>query len=239
MQRLQESLHFIDDQDMDDEDMLAGFSDEGEDDEEEQNTKSKKSSHVVFVDTEEEGKSCLTKMILIVTLQSLTVLFYTLPVKQFNPAKHLNTLPELVNRKFNRPTVDSLKKNVIANASVDSDDENEKVHCLKHNIFRLCVQTPNDYFIGNEKGPENEVQRAGLAYCERGTTVESRKRARDTACPSGKIQPKINAPTASSISSSLIPLYTTCSLKERKRELAPMRMDCLSTSGRQIARNKR
>ncbi|CAO3675157.1 unnamed protein product [Umbelopsis ramanniana] len=100
MQRLQESLHFIDDQDMD-EDMLAGFSDEGEDDEEEQNPKSKKSSHVVFVDTEDE-------------------------VKKFNPAKHLNTLPELVNRKFNRPTVDSLKKNVIANASVDSDDENEK-----------------------------------------------------------------------------------------------------------------
>jgi hypothetical protein len=64
MQRLQESLHFIDDQDMYDEDMLAGFSDEGEDEEEEQNQKSKKSSHVVFVDTEEEGKSCLTKMIL-------------------------------------------------------------------------------------------------------------------------------------------------------------------------------
>lgn len=62
MQRLQESLHFIDDQDMD-EDMLAGFSDEGEDDEEEQNPKSKKSSHVVFVDTEDEGKSCLTKMV--------------------------------------------------------------------------------------------------------------------------------------------------------------------------------
>ncbi|KAI9276631.1 small-subunit processome [Umbelopsis sp. AD052] len=102
MQRLQESLHFIDDQDMDEEDMLAGFSDEGEDEEEEeQNQKSKKSNHVVFVDTEEE-------------------------VKKFNPAKHLNTLPELVNRKFNRPTVDTLKKNVIANASVDSDDENEK-----------------------------------------------------------------------------------------------------------------
>ena len=140
------------------------------------------------------------------TFQSLTVPFYTLPVKKFNPAKHLNTLPELVNRKFNRPTVDSLKKNVIANASVDSDDENEKVHYLKHNIFRSSVQISNEYIIGNEKGPENEVQRAGLAYRERGATVEGRKRDRDTACPSGKIEPMINEPNTLFNSSLLIHL---------------------------------
>ncbi|KAG0246418.1 small-subunit processome [Mortierella sp. GBAus27b] len=45
----------------------------------------KPKNHIVFVDTEDE-------------------------VKGFNPAKHFDTLPELVNRKFNRPKVEQLKK---------------------------------------------------------------------------------------------------------------------------------
>ncbi|CAO3681387.1 unnamed protein product [Rhizopus microsporus] len=44
-----------------------------------------KSKHVVFVDSEAEAK-------------------------QFSPAKHLDTLPELVNRKFNRPRIETLKE---------------------------------------------------------------------------------------------------------------------------------
>jgi hypothetical protein len=61
MNRLQESLHFIDDNDLDDEDdVLMGFSDNKEDDEEDsQSRKPKTSNHVVFVDNEEEGKTHL------------------------------------------------------------------------------------------------------------------------------------------------------------------------------------
>lgn len=33
--------------------------------------------------------------------------------RKFNAAKHLDTLPELVNRKFNRPRIDTLKESVI------------------------------------------------------------------------------------------------------------------------------
>ena len=33
--------------------------------------------------------------------------------KSFDPVKHLDTLPELVNRKFNRPSVSTLKKSEI------------------------------------------------------------------------------------------------------------------------------
>jgi hypothetical protein len=121
-------------------------------------------------------------------LPLLTVFFYALLVKKFSPAEHLNTLPELVNRKFNRPTVDSLKKNVIAHASVDSDDENEKVHNLKQNILGSGVHILTECVIGNKKGSENEVQRADLSYRERAAAVKGRKRDRDTACHSGKIE---------------------------------------------------
>jgi U3 small nucleolar RNA-associated protein 11 len=34
--------------------------------------------------------------------------------RTFNAAKHLDTLPELVNRKFNRPRIDTLRESVIA-----------------------------------------------------------------------------------------------------------------------------
>ncbi|KAG1468917.1 hypothetical protein G6F56_003559 [Rhizopus delemar] len=50
--------------------------------------KKKKSKHIVFVDSEKEAK-------------------------EFSPVKHLDTLPELVNRKFNRPRMDTLKKSDI------------------------------------------------------------------------------------------------------------------------------
>ncbi|CAO3699189.1 unnamed protein product [Rhizopus stolonifer] len=48
----------------------------------------KKSKHIVFVDSEKEAK-------------------------EFSPVKHLDTLPELVNRKFNRPRMDTLRKSDI------------------------------------------------------------------------------------------------------------------------------
>ncbi|KAG0789937.1 hypothetical protein G6F57_005601 [Rhizopus arrhizus] len=72
MEKLQASLHFIDDG--------------GE--EEEEKPKNKKSKHIVFVDSEKEAK-------------------------QFSPVKHLDTLPELVNRKFNRPRIETLKEAAI------------------------------------------------------------------------------------------------------------------------------
>lgn len=68
MEKLQASLHFIDEGD--------------------ELPKKKKSKHIVFVDSEKEAK-------------------------EFSPVKHLDTLPELVNRKFNRPRMDTLKKSDI------------------------------------------------------------------------------------------------------------------------------
>ncbi|XP_047667733.1 probable U3 small nucleolar RNA-associated protein 11 [Tachysurus fulvidraco] len=50
-----------------------------------------KNSHVFFVDTKKE-------------------------VKDFNLATHLNTVPELVNRAYNRPTLDTLKNKSILGA---------------------------------------------------------------------------------------------------------------------------
>lgn len=57
-------------------------------------------------------------------------------VKKFSPAKHLNTLPELVNRKFNRPTVETLKKNVIAHAPDTAGDDKVRFRAVGQNI--LC-----------------------------------------------------------------------------------------------------
>ncbi|KAI8347664.1 small-subunit processome [Blakeslea trispora] len=80
LEKLQASLHFIDD---------AKLSDEEEDsDDDEPPAKKTKSNHIVFVDSDTDAR-------------------------QFNPAKHLDTLPELVNRKFNRPTLKTLKESTI------------------------------------------------------------------------------------------------------------------------------
>ncbi|KAI8876003.1 U3 small nucleolar RNA-associated protein 11 [Backusella circina FSU 941] len=85
MEHLKESLHFLDDGEIQNDD------DEEEEEEEEASSRKKaKSNHIVFVDNEDQ-------------------------VKRFSPAKHLDTLPELVNRKFNRPTIKQLRKaNIIA-----------------------------------------------------------------------------------------------------------------------------
>ncbi|KAI9489694.1 small-subunit processome [Zychaea mexicana] len=84
MEKLRDSLHFLDEQ-LDDEDMLNVYE---EDEEEEETPMPQKNNHVVFVDSAEQAKS-------------------------FDPAKHLDTLPELVNRKFNRPRVETLRNNEI------------------------------------------------------------------------------------------------------------------------------
>ncbi|RCH78233.1 UTP11-like, U3 small nucleolar ribonucleoprotein, partial [Rhizopus stolonifer] len=57
--------------------------------EDERPAKKNKSNHIVFVDSETEART-------------------------FNPVKHLDTLPELVNRKFNRPSVKTLRESSIA-----------------------------------------------------------------------------------------------------------------------------
>ncbi|KAI9256517.1 small-subunit processome [Phascolomyces articulosus] len=85
MEKLRDSQHFLDEQLEDDEDMLNVYDDE---EEEEEISKPKKSNHIVFVDSKEQAKA-------------------------FDPAKHLDTLPELVNRKFNRPRIATLQKNEI------------------------------------------------------------------------------------------------------------------------------
>ncbi|KAI7906334.1 small-subunit processome [Cokeromyces recurvatus] len=67
------------------------FLDDGKSFKDEEETKvkqKKKSNHIVFVDSEKEAR-------------------------QFNPVKHLDTLPELVNRKFNRPRIQTLRESTI------------------------------------------------------------------------------------------------------------------------------
>ncbi|KAI8991043.1 small-subunit processome [Mycotypha africana] len=86
LEKLKASLHFIDDPEDKDEDDVEDDSDE----ETLKPAKNKRSNHIVFVDTDEEAR-------------------------QFNPANHLDTLPELVNRKFNRPRIETLKQIAIDN----------------------------------------------------------------------------------------------------------------------------
>jgi U3 small nucleolar RNA-associated protein 11 len=61
---------------------------EEEESEDERPVKKNKSNHIVFVDSETEAR-------------------------KFNPVKHLDTLPELVNRKFNRPRIETLRESAI------------------------------------------------------------------------------------------------------------------------------
>ncbi|ORZ18591.1 small-subunit processome [Absidia repens] len=82
MEKLQESLHFLD---------------EGEQD----HTPTKRNKHVVFVDSESQAK-------------------------KFDVVKHLDTAPELVNRKFNRPRLDTLKE-----ASLDDVLSREEIKEMK------------------------------------------------------------------------------------------------------------
>ncbi|CAG8612083.1 13846_t:CDS:2 [Acaulospora morrowiae] len=56
--------------------------------EDEEKHKSTKSRHIIFVETKEEAK-------------------------KFDPAKHFDTLPELIGRKFNRPRIKTLENEII------------------------------------------------------------------------------------------------------------------------------
>ena len=80
-----------------------------------------------------------------------------LVVKKFSPAKHLNTLPELVNRKFNRPTIDTLKKSVIA-YSPDSaaDDKVCGDICYRYGLYTI-MHDIHLSITGNPEGSTNEV----------------------------------------------------------------------------------
>lgn len=90
MEKIRDSLHFLDeaiDGDKAD-DGLAIYDGEEEQEDEESKPAPKKNTHIVFVDSEQEAK-------------------------EFDPVKHLDTAPELVNRKFNRPRLETLKKTPI------------------------------------------------------------------------------------------------------------------------------
>ncbi|KAI9322127.1 small-subunit processome [Dichotomocladium elegans] len=81
MEKLRDSLHFMDENDDDDGDDFDMDMDTDRD----MRQPATERKHIVFVDTEEEAK-------------------------KFDPVVHLDTVPELVNRKFNRPRVETLRK---------------------------------------------------------------------------------------------------------------------------------
>ncbi|GJJ75543.1 U3 small nucleolar RNA-associated protein 11 [Entomortierella parvispora] len=87
IERMQQGLVLLDD------DVHDEFAEEEEDEDmfggssSSSSTIQKPKNHIVFVDTEEE-------------------------VKTFDPAKHFDTAPELVHRKFNRPRTSQLKREV-------------------------------------------------------------------------------------------------------------------------------
>ncbi|CAI2174455.1 14636_t:CDS:2 [Funneliformis geosporum] len=63
--------------------------------------------HIIFVDTPKEAKT-------------------------FDPAKHFNTLPELVNRKFNRPRIETLQNEII----MFPEDETELIRLHKQKLIK-------------------------------------------------------------------------------------------------------
>ncbi|KAF9897764.1 UTP11-like, U3 small nucleolar ribonucleoprotein [Lobosporangium transversale] len=75
----------------------------------------KPKNHIVFVDNEDE-------------------------VKSFDPAKHFDTAPELVHRKFNRPRTEQLKKQLIAphvNKAEVKATAKERQQAMKELISRM------------------------------------------------------------------------------------------------------
>ncbi|CDH60699.1 probable u3 small nucleolar rna-associatedprotein 11 [Lichtheimia corymbifera JMRC:FSU:9682] len=120
MERLRDSLHFID-------------QDEDEEDEDEDEAPTKKSNHVVFVDSQEEAK-------------------------QFDPVKHLDTVPDLVNRKFNRPRIETLKKNpILAPENATSLKEWKKEREAKYKEFTARDKRETDL---SRVERELEIQKA-------------------------------------------------------------------------------
>ncbi|KAI7863368.1 small-subunit processome [Spinellus fusiger] len=79
---------------------------EGEEDIEEEKT----SQHIVFVDNDKKAK-------------------------KFNPAKHLDTLPELVHRKFNRPRLETLR-----NATLDTLENKQELKEIKRERERKYLE---------------------------------------------------------------------------------------------------
>lgn len=71
--------------------------------------------HIVFVDTDKEGNTQdsfntgLLYQLLGGSCVQILIFVYFL-VKEFDAAKHFGTHPSLVNRRFNRSSLESLKK---------------------------------------------------------------------------------------------------------------------------------
>ncbi|CAO3654023.1 unnamed protein product [Cunninghamella echinulata] len=117
------------------------FLDEGgythEDDEEEDKPRAKRNKHIVFVDNEEESK-------------------------KFNPVKHLDTAPELVNRKFNRPRLETLQKTLADDSVIKSSQ------LTKQEIKQLKREREMKY---KELQSRNERER-GLSKAERELEIQ-------------------------------------------------------------------
>ncbi|KAI8149454.1 small-subunit processome [Fennellomyces sp. T-0311] len=143
MEKLRDSLHFLD-EDMGDEDMLNIYGDSDDDAEE---APAKKSSHIVFVDSKEQGERAEDSM------RSVCA-----TAKSFDPAKHLGTRPELVNRKFNRPRVETLQKSdIIAPENAASLKELRKEREAKYKEFTSRAQREAEL---KRVERELEIQRA-------------------------------------------------------------------------------
>lgn len=73
--------------------------------------------------------------------------------KKFDPVKHLDTVPELVNRKFNRPRIETLKKNpILAPENATSLKVKSLLHLL--GFIRSNVEPT----LGMEEGKRGKVQ---------------------------------------------------------------------------------
>ncbi|CAG8444838.1 5580_t:CDS:2 [Ambispora gerdemannii] len=58
-------------------------------------------------------------------------------MKNFDPAKHFNTLPELVNRKFNRPRIEMLEKQVLV--SPEDSKQLQKMQNERNSKYKELV----------------------------------------------------------------------------------------------------
>lgn len=81
-----------------------------------------KNNHTFFVDSKKEGTcECSDEADILLLIDLLEPEGYNASfcssVQSFNLAKHLNTAPELVDRVFNRPTLETLETKTIQGAA--------------------------------------------------------------------------------------------------------------------------
>ncbi|XP_044177977.1 probable U3 small nucleolar RNA-associated protein 11 isoform X2 [Acropora millepora] len=79
-----------------------------------------RNQHIVFVDSEKE---VLSTQFIMMYVEELTVCVRS---RSFDAAAHFDTAPELVTRKYNRPTMETLQNGVIPIPDVDTMEKLEK-----------------------------------------------------------------------------------------------------------------